>query len=225
MKKRLVFHIGLPKTGTTFLQKNVFPYIQGITYFNCIDNPKAEDSIRLNPFFLKFQPGVNLISDERICGLGYLNLPYGDMMNRIRTLHKVYPNADIIFITRDVPSLITSLYKQYAKYSYGKLQRLDWILNEMDDSIVTQQLSVIHYALKYFNRLLVLDYSMLKMDQDGFIKYITDFLGAPRLTKYNRKRLHVSPSDSAIKSIVKLNNSRLPWFIKKPIRMLWRQNK
>lgn len=40
----------MPKTGTTFLQRNVFPYIKGINYYNCIDNKKGEDSIRLNPF-------------------------------------------------------------------------------------------------------------------------------------------------------------------------------
>jgi len=224
MEQRIIFHIGLPKTGTTFLQKNVFPYIKEITYFNCIEYWRAEDKMFLNPFFLQFNSGVNLISDERICGLGYLNHPYISMLDRIRTLKKVYPEAEIIFVTRDLEYLTVSLYKQYGKYSYGVLNFNEWFDTELDLSMITGIHDTIEYIVKNFKDSLILDYGKLLENQDGFIQEITDFLGAPRLTEYNRKRLHVSPKNEAVRSIIKLNRSRLPWWIKKPIRLVYRQN-
>ena len=34
MKKEIYFHVGLAKTGSTFLQKNFFPYLKNIKYIN-----------------------------------------------------------------------------------------------------------------------------------------------------------------------------------------------
>jgi hypothetical protein len=38
--EKLFLHLGLPKTGTTFLQKNVFPNLEGITYLDHLKNPE-----------------------------------------------------------------------------------------------------------------------------------------------------------------------------------------
>ena len=32
MNKKIFIHIGFPKTASTFLQKNIFPNIEGINY-------------------------------------------------------------------------------------------------------------------------------------------------------------------------------------------------
>lgn len=222
--KKIVFHVGLPKTGTTFLQRKVFPKIKNITYYNCIDNKKGEDSIRLNPFFIQFGPGTSLVSDERICGLGYLKLPQGTMRERLIKLHIMHPNAEIIYVTRKEEDLMVSLYKQYAKYSYGYLSMRDWFREEADKNLIFQQYETMMYILRNFKNALIMDYSVLQKHPKEFIDTITDFLGAPRLESYPESKVHVSPSGRAIKSIVKLNNSKLPISIKKPVRYLWRKN-
>ena len=32
LDNKIVFHLGLPRTGTTFLQESIFPKINGINY-------------------------------------------------------------------------------------------------------------------------------------------------------------------------------------------------
>jgi hypothetical protein len=224
-KNRIIFHIGLPKTGTTFLQNNVFPYFKDINYIDCINPKKGYKEIHLNPFYLKVDnEKINLISDERITSLGYLNFPYIDIFEKIRILSQVFPTAEIIFVNRDKNSLIKSLYKQYGKYGYGVLNFDDWYNSEFDLSLL-----IIDEYLKFinslFDKVLILNYEDLFRNQEEFIMNICDFIGISFPENYDKKSVHVSPSDSAINSIIKINNFRfLPHNIKSILRYFYRKN-
>lgn len=103
MKKDLIIHIGLHKTGSSFLQHCVFPKIKGINY---IYKPE-------NPLFVPILASrKNLMSDEEISR----SMPHKDNTFKIiNKLHKTYPNAKIIVGIRDCRSWFKSCYAQYVK--------------------------------------------------------------------------------------------------------------
>ena len=222
-KQEIFFHIGLPKTGTTFLQQNVFPYLKDITFFNCVDYPWSDFPVYLNPFYIKYQPGKNLVSDERICGYGYIKLPYGSMLGRIRTLKKNFPQSNILLVLREPNSLKRSLYKQYIKHSYGTLNYQDWIQQELDQSIFDYE-SLTSYIQLNFPRSLILSFDDLKKNQDVFIQCICDFLGIGFPEGYKHERVYVSPSDSSIVSIRNINRCRVfPRLVKQGFAYFYRR--
>ena len=45
MNKEIYFHVGLAKTGSTFLQKNFFPYLKNIKYISTHDYINSIDII------------------------------------------------------------------------------------------------------------------------------------------------------------------------------------
>lgn len=104
----LILHVGLNKTGTTFLQNNIFPQL---------DNTKI-----VNPTNLKFQ--INgLFSENKnilISHEGLLGVPFNykrswldDQLLSIKNINKTFNNVKIIIGFRDHDDLILSLYKQY----------------------------------------------------------------------------------------------------------------
>jgi len=105
----LYLHIGLHKTGTTFLQDYIFPNLKGIEYYykptNVIGNLDTL-SLTIN--------GKTLVSDEEIS----FSMPDRDHTTRldfIQVLHKNFPNAKIILGLRQYERWLKSCYSQYIK--------------------------------------------------------------------------------------------------------------
>lgn len=110
LRSEITFHIGLPKTATTFLQKEVFPRWPGISFSQ---NYGAEEERRLR------EGEAVLVSDE-----AYSGRPWGrrnghgetwrdDRRRELRTLAERVPQAKIMLCLRKHESLILSLYRQY----------------------------------------------------------------------------------------------------------------
>lgn len=116
----LYLHVGLHKTGTTYLQECVFPKMNSI---NLMMNGRLRDEI--------MKPLVNgnfLISNEGLCGV-----PWGVYNDRfrcwnfddrragyfdtfcmsMRKLQALFPNARLVLGIREHQRWVTSLYKQY----------------------------------------------------------------------------------------------------------------
>lgn len=127
-------HIGLHKTGTTYLQKQVFPRIPGITY---IGRPYTQDNFVFNTLQYAddtlFDPkcldlemstinryasggAAVLISDENLCGFPFYNYINREMI--ARRLARVVPDAEVIVFLRNQFQLIHSLYNQYVKINW-----------------------------------------------------------------------------------------------------------
>ncbi|MEM9832815.1 MAG: hypothetical protein AAF944_19440 [Bacteroidota bacterium] len=131
IEKKIVIHIGLPKTASTYLQTTYFPHLKKVTY---IGRPytqinKAFNSLQWidDPLFslTEFQNEIEhikkyhqenntiLISDELFFGNVFYNF-----MNRgiiARRLSLAIPNAEIILFIRNQNDLILSLYNQFVK--------------------------------------------------------------------------------------------------------------
>jgi len=115
-------HIGLPRTGTTWWQRMIFPYLQGIqyagmphTYYSHAVQEMlfADDSWYnaggVGKQLSHLQHGSWLISDENLCGQAH----YLQYTNRTRTAHRlaeVFPDATIMLFLRGQISLLQSQF-------------------------------------------------------------------------------------------------------------------
>lgn len=99
---RKIIHIGLHKTGTTFLQKEIFPLLD-----------------------------LDIVSYEDLSGIPQiLNFPVKFRYNLIPILKKITPDAIILIGWRDQKEWVNSLYNEYVKL--GGTLKIDDYIKELD---------------------------------------------------------------------------------------------
>ena len=162
MQKQII-HIGLHKTSSTFLQKNIFPlceeyqlftrpFTQLNHWFNRLQYEDASlfDSNGMNSFLenniLKYNKFI--ISDESLSGkpVGYSYINRTMIAKRLKLF---FPSAEIIIFLRDQQDIIKSHYSSYIKMPYGTLkinnflsvpsidctEKIDWLKNPNYNSL------------------------------------------------------------------------------------------
>ncbi|MEO1435235.1 MAG: hypothetical protein AAFV80_06830 [Bacteroidota bacterium] len=139
-------HIGMPKTGSTFLQTSVFPKLEG---FHFIPRKQlvamdaysqllaADDSLYREERLIEWRDALPekpfLLSDESLSG----KLLHWQSSNRsqvARRLQRLFPDAKILLVLRGQQSLILSMYKEYLKRPHATLNlpELLWFPNKME---------------------------------------------------------------------------------------------
>lgn len=128
--EKIIVHVGLQKTATTFFQKKIFPRLENYLYigrpytqenyaFNMLQY--ADDSIYSHSILQKEIRRIIdeangksiLISDELFTGFTFYNfINRGIIAER---LSKVLPDAEILLFLRGQKDLILSLYNQNVK--------------------------------------------------------------------------------------------------------------
>ena len=172
-------HIGTIKTGTTFLQKDVFPLIKNIKYYHTISlrtvlNISANNDIK------------TLISDECLSGF-HIEKNKPDLRIKILNVLKIlFPDAKIIITFREQNSFLKSAHNQ--AYKQRKFHKpLSEFKQVVDPSWYDWEYLKEH--LKYlWNDVLVLDYDELCKNPNSYIKKICDFMGVSVPKFVNRKR-------------------------------------
>lgn len=135
----VILHVGVHRTGTTFLQTRCFPYLKGVHHV-CLENYEYSDTgspadrlgrmAGTNPLFLDLaaekaalerslatvEQQTVLISMERWFG----SLWYGFFNNQVnsQTFKYLFPSARIILVIRRQDTLLESLYRQILR-GYG----------------------------------------------------------------------------------------------------------
>lgn len=137
MPKKII-HIGLHKTGTTYLQRCVFPYLPGYvcltrpyTQFNRAFNrlQHADDSCydesELKTELEAFRGSNLIISDEALSGK---QITFSDINKSMiaRRLANACPDAEILLLLRDQVDNIASQYSSYVKMG-GYLKMSEFI--------------------------------------------------------------------------------------------------
>ena len=128
--KQIYLHVGLPKTGTTYLQHRYFSvlgevgfaclaepfnrslglFFEELAYANPTFYPLEEKRRELEALVSKVSENKILISCEELFGWFHLNFANNGFI--AETLHKLIPDAKLIIIVRGQSEWLESAYKQ-----------------------------------------------------------------------------------------------------------------
>jgi len=183
MRAKTILHIGMQRTGTTFLQHELFPKLK-MRYISpeFFKYGHVGTLVEYYNYILKKD---TLVSDENICC---------DMWNkedtrfeRLEILNKLFPHAKIIFATRDKEALKKSWYKKSigvgATWSYGEfLQQINLNLFEYE--------SYVKEIENRFSDVYVYRFEDFKKNPEKIIEEICNFIGVetPKIEKEAYKR-------------------------------------
>ena len=215
MAKHIFFHVGISKTGSTFLQQRVFPFVKNIEYIPTHKYRQINDEIK------KVKNGPILVSRE-----------FDRQFEReVDLFAKHQKNVTPIIVFRQHDQYLASQYRRFIKNGFkGEVESFFDVEND------TGFFKKIHFNFSYqveylrqkFNtEPLVFLYEDLKNEPQHFIKNFVDSIGgeidpqavdfSTKHGSYNEKQLKV------IKTISKyINLEKRRVFNTALLHLLWR---
>lgn len=183
----IFFHVGLGKTGSTYLQHKFFPKLKGIHYIHHTNYKKSLEIISRKEYDRYF---VSREFDRQF-------------LKEIKKFAAAYPDTHPIMVLRRQDSWIASQYRRFTKNGRGiyfnefvdlKENKGRWDIAEMNFYEKIEQLE------HYFNKKpLVLLYDELRNEPKTFFKKIAAYTNttydlkdislAPKHKSYNTKQL------------------------------------
>ena len=234
---RPLLHIGYHKTGTTLLQRRVFPDAEaGFCFVAGVDalQPAFVDA---NPFDFDpeaareaFEPGIReaqaqalvpVLSYERLSGGphsgGYDSKTIADR------LITTFPDARVLMVVREQTSMLISLYKVYVRM--GGVASFEQYINPPPHSAARAPLFRFDYLeyhrlVGYYQGLfgaenvLVLPYELLERRPRAFVRSIGEFVEAPA-ARAKLKQVNTSPS--ALTLSIKRHANK--WLVRSPLNV------
>lgn len=168
-KPKIVIHVGLGKSGSTFLQKAIFPRLKGVEVYGA-------NNQRLQIYSQFKEDKINILTDENFlgCALKFknLNATKSVLINRLSSM---FPDAKIIIVLRDKDDWLWSLYKKYIRT--GGIKKYDSFCVDMLNPHFINFEETVAILKKNFKEVLVLQYDDLKNNHSNFVKDICDFIG------------------------------------------------
>jgi hypothetical protein len=139
-KKSVLFHVGLPKAASTFLQKRVFPAIADATFLNItsanLGHPSKlrsgsaaflSDPAAARAAIVEAEHSNVIVSAEGFVGDPYKS--FQDHERRAQNLHATWPDATVLLVIRRQDNFCQSLFGQVLRkgfpYSPARFLRLD----------------------------------------------------------------------------------------------------
>lgn len=211
---KIVIHLGMPKTATTFLQWNVFHYMDVnylwhifhkawikniIHYDKKLDLKKAKNKIQKH---LK-KDKINLLSEENLY-TDYL-VKKDDRFIILDRIKQIFPEAKIIFGIRNKQEILISWYKQYV--ATGGTQGYEYFLkNHMNQKKLDYE-EYLEKLYEYYGKNNVFIYKLedIKKNQEQVIREMSEFIGIPFPKDYNRKPSNVGYSLETLKASLIIN--------------------
>ena len=207
-----LIHIGYHKTGTTFLQKQVFPR----PGFTLVAGAKRlhEAVVSVEPFaydsatarsVLEAEVPDNLVpvlSYERLSGAPHRAGYDSDLI--AERLVAAFPDARVLVVIREQMNMLVSLYKTYVRMGgvASFRQYVEPIAGDLEllPPFVFSYLEYHRLICRYsdlfgVNNVLVLPYELLEQRPFVFVKRVCEFSGARMPQNFApRKRVNKSPS-------------------------------
>jgi hypothetical protein len=214
MNKEVYFHLGLGKTGSTYMQYRVFPKFKGVYYiqrtkykrcFDIIKNTNHKKYFVSNEFDRQFPHELNRIANE-------------------------FPSAKVIIVLRRHDSWLASQYRRWIKNGYSKsFQEFIDLENDKGEWKQSEALFYPYIEMiieKLHSKPLVLLYDDIVTDPINTFRKIADFMGATfNPTTISLKRKHSSYSkkqllfrrswNKKVPADIKLSNYKLIAFFQK----------
>jgi len=164
MKQEVFIHVGLQKTGTTWIQEQLFQKMKGVhtlRRFTLIEEfDKTKQKI--------------IISMEWICATSYID-PYSLRFEIIERYARLYPQAKIIFGIREKKPWVKSTYSQYVKN--GGVESFNyWRENIFNEKYLNYD-EYIDTLKKLFKEVYVYTFEDLKKDKQKFAEGLCNFIG------------------------------------------------
>ncbi len=164
-----MFHCGLQKTGSTHLQRHVFPHMTHGTYVTVSRFRDIVDAVAAAPRPI-------LISDENLSG-SPVSGSYCDVRERLlRGVAQAYPGSRLLLVLREPSAHLESLYHQHVMK--GGTERFPvWL--EQANVLDAMDLNTLIDAIDdmEFSAVLLLDYDQLREDFGGAAGLVERFVG------------------------------------------------
>lgn len=172
-----ILHAGLHKTGSTFLQRELFPIVEGVNYI-------GDYNLRGGAVINDINKPI-LFSNEASCGYPYpVAKPFDS--RRIETNINVLMPNKIILVSREFYEWVLSLYFQTLNSGYS--WDLDEYIKKNKDGLlswrnVESQIKVLcnNLGIQY----LILRYEDLQADHQKFCDEICAYIGCKSISTQN----------------------------------------
>lgn len=235
MIKEVLIHVGTPKTGSTYLQKVVFPNIPNSFYwteskdlYNLIwnlpfsrmeDYNWKEEKRKLQEIFSTIKQEKLIISHESLFGHPFFN--FANHKENTKIIYSLFPQAKILIVIRNQIDFLESLYKHSVQIGYT--QKLNRFLNFKKESSLFSSynyrvgLNIDVRRLKYsflikdyedffgLENVTLLSYNTLKNDKKEFLNSISKRWGIEIKMKTTNKRSYPSYNYYTLKIALILN--------------------
>ncbi|MHB1557483.1 MAG: sulfotransferase [Isosphaeraceae bacterium] len=224
----VVFHVGYPKTATTWLQQHIFrdPATGFIVPWSPEEfsgrtasafytvNSYDDDPGFTRSFFEEGlrrcagESGVPIISDEALCGDPCLRVNNYTGRYIADRIHAAFPSARILIGIREQKAIALSLYRQYLQACDG-IFSLEFFLGRGDEPLgwtpilhpdyLEYDRIVAHYQ-KLFGRenVHVLPMEWLQKDPTAYVQSILEFCRCPGRVESLAQARHVGQSAIAL---------------------------
>lgn len=233
MANKVIIHCGWPKTGTTYLQKYIFPFLgERFAY-----NPAILKSLlvemckeivakgELSPTSRQaIKRAVNLDAQARhpdqtllLSIESFLPIQYGceDLIDRIiHSLHGFYPKATMVMVGRDSYSWSLSSYSFMIKSGYLTPAKVYYNISS-DEDLNEDSRASLNYKLvdmqlieakirKYYKDVVVLRYEDLFNTNCSSLSALLSILGNPEIPIRSRGKVNSSLDPCLIRIISKI---------------------
>lgn len=181
-------HMGLMKTGSTYLQTRIFPRLKGVHYVHGMESFYKGRNFT----FGTFDPLI--ISNEGLSGNWYKDHSCGlDYFERfttsIQNIHRIFKHPKIIVVFREPSRFIYSSYKQSLHEKGTKPWTEFFPYPDLDDDYLDQFRfsKFASYLISQCDEknVLLLDFAQLKTDPHQFVDKIKKFCLPPSVYQQN----------------------------------------
>ena len=231
--RRPLLHVGLHKTGTTWLQERLFA--SGEAGFCTLSHRKDALHVFVYPHALDFDPAaarafyetawqacppshVPVLSMERFSGTPHAGRY--DSVEIAHRLHRSFPEARVLIVVREQDDIILSGYRQYVKNS-GARTLSAYLHPRYDPSVIHgfsfagfhyDRLVALYDGLFGADNVLVLPYEQFREDAVGYMRTIARFAGLDPdddVLENLRPQTRENPSYTALSTSIKRRINRL----------------
>lgn len=177
--QNVCLHVGMVKTGTTWLQKEVFPKLNTVSYYCWPDI-----------FSDVFNGNTILISDERHCHNDYdFNIPESIdyAYTRLERLKSIFPHAKIIIGIREM-GFIESLYSLFLLRGCSLPFK---VFKQRVNKDFCNHHIFVSFCKDIFDDVFVYSFERLKSDPEKVVQSLCEFMGVSCLKIDYAKRWNV----------------------------------
>lgn len=198
MNCEIIIHVGLPRAGSTFIQKRIFKKLDS-NKFNIAGTHFG--GFNFNTYVDKNK--VNIFTKESLSTLRRSN--NGECRYEIANrLKRLYPDAKILYVYRDTDEFIKSLYNLTVQEGYiYPYENFCYTIAKFNNKFC----NLLYYShlCDLFDNVHICMFKDLKKNPKLFVKDILDFIGIDITNDIDYSRINASWNDKTIKNALYAN--------------------